>query len=698
MTQIPNPNKHMQIVSEIPIPSSGIFSFMLPLPVGQSPDTGVTVDGKAVEVRRITDRVLRVLGSGEPGFAAVAVGSAPPLSDYYAAGIEWEVEGSVHHVRAGTRKEVLTHGGLRLSLFLDWFDGVVTGTLEIANADWVEGKHPGPLDVPEVLLRSDGREFAMTHGNEGRLNPREHITRRFVFCNDAMLEHHESISRGEHLLHCRGAWSYETIGAWGPQEITVSDLDAVPVLIGLSSRMIGGESPLRAIGFPGGNETGGFLIEYSFRPGLAGAELGKLLELSDAMMERETIWTYKDGEPLDAEAAAAAYGGTIPFRVEATNVPWLMIPCYYEGKEGDARYPGNWAPGHLPKVNHGWKAHDGQHMVRMTAMLKSAAWNCGDQYALHCIAQVAAHASMARSHAPHADAGWGDRTNTLYEMLNRAEGRGQNLGLGVGKREDAWTGEAILLHDRLSPGSYAERWLSDCAEVIRGNILPTGVGNQKGNQIVEKRAMGLTAGDGPKAEAAPGHEMIVPGMGLIQTFEAEHFAHFMYCMSVIPGYEWIGRYVVECSKLIGGAHVPMGDAGRKGPYWYLNIANEDGSPVNPIFATTGYPHSPFENWYGMGLHAYAALIAPEGVHFDLLHDLYGGGDVAWDLPGDYTNNHLDRAQVMWMSFEPPTDPGVDPGPEPDIDWEARYKRDIVRAKKIIREQQRTIEALTALQP
>lgn len=630
----------MKKVASIVVPPSGDFSFMLPIPEGEQ-FRFVHVGSRSARIARIGSNLIRVRGHGIAGeISDVMVGNSPsnaPLMPTRSCNLGFP--GGDEHYSSGV------WNGLRYKWFEEHYAMGSVVALEISNAEWTSGKHQGPVSIPEFSFVMEGVPQAFPRPVIGKiLNPREHIVLRF-----ATAEH---LRRGEHLIQCHGDWSYQTVPAWGPQQIRIPNPELVHQNSGVAIRDVALGSPLRAAGFAGGGAVGGFLIEPCYRPCLAGEPMRDLLDGMDAMTERNALWAFFDGKPFDPTRARIAYNGPMPYRAELTNIPRggsgrpMMIPEFL---------PENWKEGANVGVDHDLKPNDGQHAIRVTTLIKTAIWNTGDAYAIHALNQLSAHYRLCMSHLEHRDVGWAQE-NSVYGALNRLDSSKIGKGYAVGKREDAWTLEAQVMEAIIGGGLDVRGWLEGYVEVIKRNILPTGVGVQWGNSTVEHRSMS------ERAVTAPGHTRIQPGDGITQTFEIEHWAHALYCLSNLRGIEGTSvmtQYVVAASKLIGNAMKEQGNTGRWAPFWYLKTANSDGSPEMEIRSSTGYAGAEFENWYGMLIHSYAAKIAGGGgggIHEVFLRKMYGGD---FDLPS-CGGNEQGRSQAMRDFFDEPTLVIVDP--------------------------------------
>ncbi len=621
------------MTTTITVPDCGIYSFPLPHPE-DLPFSSVLVGGNQAVLKRVTEKVTHVSGTAVPGSVLLVEPSVAPstANRMFVDGIRVQVGNQTMGCGNKYHTTYVTRNGIRISIWIEHYTDSALIYVEAANAECDKDQTWGPRTIPEVELQFRGSTVARFDFSGKRLNPREHTCRIA-----AIGPQRQALLGMEHRIQCEGELSYQTIPAWGPQEIVIPN----PVLDIPSMPMIGAtpdESPLRPMGMPSGNDTGGHLIEPVLLPATNAQGISWLVEVALRTMDREPLWAYlPDGDACSDDNMVDLYGGTLPYRLADTNLNIYGDPSA-DGRIRSQAMPefhvAQWAPDAEARVHHEYKPHDGQHFVRATSPLKSLVWNACDPYAMHCIRMLGAHGTLVRTSNECRDVRWG-YANSVYDMLCRQPEEKKGLGMGVGRREDAWMTEIILMDFVVNDSTDSWEWLLDNHKVIKQNLLPSGLGSQKGNNVVRNYALHYPAN---------GDFRLIDfdrGVHFCQTFEAEHYTHVLYCLSRIPEFAELEQDVVNASKLIGSAHYDVG-GGRKAPCWYIEIADENGVAYEFVPAGQG---SYAENWYGMVVHSYAHSINPEGPHIEFLKELYGP-DID-DFP-NCQKYELGRAQTLGL--------------------------------------------------
>lgn len=643
----------MKTVAEIDVPQCGVYSFPLPYPEGEAIHS-VLIDRKQATLKRVTDKVVHVSGVASPGKQVVNVNPSENYVPYQALTSLPDLclrfaETQQELVIDSHTQSIVLPGGIRVTTLCEFYDTSALIYIEFANAEWSAQQTAGPQNVPSCALFHNNEVVgAFTDVVHKTLNMREHTVRVLAVGPQAV-----HLASMNHRIQCTGSWSYKNILAWGPQEITipepVNELPSRPVELQLLDPE---RSPLKPLGMKNGRETGGFMIETAVLPCCNAKGIRWLMDVSFRMLDRTSLWAYAKGKPCSDQEMAHQYGGTIPYRLAATNVAGQVMPEFL---------PGRWRSGHADPVDQDFMPYDGQHFVRPTAPIKSLIWNACDPYAIHALEQLAAHAMLVRTSKPCKDVSWG-YWECNYDMLNRLPESEKGQGIGVGRREDAWLAEAIIMKDRINSDLASEQWLDSWGEILDQNLLPTGIGSHKGNNVIRNYAENY----GPSGDH--GAIQFEQGAHFLQTFEGEHHAHQLFCLSRIPRFQRFEDAVIAASKLIGSSHfLTSSNPDRKGPPWYIQIVDPDGTLVLQVSRGQG---DYAEGWHGMTLHSYALFLNPLGPHLLFLKELYGPG--LDDLPRN-DNYELGRAAVFGLLNYTPVDeiaevpfvPGPDPDPDPE---------------------------------
>ena len=669
----------MKTIAEIVVPACGIYSFPLPHPDGAAP-ANINVDGRHPIVSRLTDNVLHVRGVASPGPKSVTVDgpriqSDPPL---YTEKI-FRMDYALQTFEAENGKSFVMSDGIRISTWIEQYGDSALIYIEWANAEFNQTEIPGPVELRPTKLTVDGNivDFPDVRGV---LNPREHTCRVVGVGPQG-----EALRNMRHRIQCQGEWSYQTIPAWGPQKITIQEpvttMPTMPRVTGIQG------SPLKPMGYPGGQETGGHMIEPCLLPATNHEGIMWLTTVMLRTMDREPLWAYTGkGGPCTDRRIAAIHGGEAPYRLTDTNhnlygklEPWddrvrsQAMPEFHMS---------NWKPGHVGLLEHGFRPHDGQHFVRATAAVKSMIWNACDPYAIHCMDQLAAHATLVRTSEPCRDEGWGYE-NSVFDMLNRFPSSRKGKGFGIGRREDAWMLETIVMGFMVKSRADYSSWLQRYRTVVEQNILPNGLGNQRGNSKAESTAKKFAPQNGMK------EIQFEDGAGFFQTYELEHYIHALYCMSRIPSFSALENHVVQASLTIGSSH--RGSPLKAAP-WVIQTMDPGGEAVTNVTRGQGQY---IENWYGMVIHSYAHRLNPSGPHRRFLTELYGPG--LNKLP-KHENYEIGRAQTMslLLDVEPPVviaPPVVVPDPPvvvPELERLAALLESCVEQNQILQQQQEAL--------